>query len=66
MSESPNLKSLLESLYQAGLQAEYIRATLPAGRTRELMENVAHEIQLCAEGVDDEIKVLRRHGEGVV
>ena len=60
------LKSLLASLYAAGMEAESLRQRYTEeGRTQDVIENVCLELQHAAENVDTEIRALRRHGQEV-
>jgi len=61
---STTLRTLLDALYQAGMQVEYLRTVYhDPGRTADVVVHVALELQLLAESVHDEIRALERHGD---
>jgi len=55
MSDQPTLRTLLEALYQAGMQAVALSLT-HTGRTADVVEEIQRELQRCAEVLDSEIK----------
>lgn len=62
--EDPNLETLKTALQKAGVQAEImLRKYDQPGRTNEVCEQIAYEIQRGYTILDDEIRQLHKHGE---
>lgn len=62
MSDQPTLQTMLNGLYQVGMQAVTIMAREREGSTYDVAERVMQECECLSDSVRDEIAALKRHG----